>query len=215
LLLAYRTLAKARLFASQASSASAKNWEAFAANFEAAVVFGRSVTFHLQKELRSTPGFDTWYEAEQERMRADPVLSLFKDERNFILKQGPARLKDRKHVLVETAGTVEMAGELQVKVIRGSPWYRRSVSILWEDFKRDLLQRFKPLIPRRSPRRPAPASHPGTVATERHVHFLDHEGFRDSPALDLLQYFFDTLQVMIQTAEGRFSSSTEKSNDGA
>ena len=54
------------------------------------IVFGRSVTFVLQN-LRSTVGkerFDTWYEPEQELMKADPVLKYFVKLRNDLEKQG-------------------------------------------------------------------------------------------------------------------------------
>jgi hypothetical protein len=51
---------------------------------EAAIVFGRGVTFHLQKEYRRRPAFECWYCDQQSIMEADPIFKFFRDTRNFI-----------------------------------------------------------------------------------------------------------------------------------
>jgi len=53
------------------------------------IVFGRSVTFVLQN-LRSVIEleFDSWYQAEQQKMRIDPLMRYFLKARNEIEKQG-------------------------------------------------------------------------------------------------------------------------------
>lgn len=58
------------------------------------VVFGRSVTFTLQtlRGVISRAEFDAWYENEQEAMRGDPLMKLFHDLRNEILKEGRLRV---------------------------------------------------------------------------------------------------------------------------
>lgn len=55
-----------------------------------AVTSGRSVTFAIQNLKNRVDGFDDWYEPVQERMRADPVCSYFRDMRNRIEKQATA-----------------------------------------------------------------------------------------------------------------------------
>ena len=53
------------------------DWEACIANLEAALQAGRNVTFRLQKELSSRPGFRDWYEpmqAKDEGRSADAFL---------------------------------------------------------------------------------------------------------------------------------------------
>ena len=53
------------------------------------IVFGRSVTFVIQN-LRSVfpDEFDTWYQAEQELLRQDPLARYFVEARNALEKQG-------------------------------------------------------------------------------------------------------------------------------
>lgn len=48
----------------------------------------RNTTFMLQSSKANIPGFDAWYAAEQEKMRADPVLRWVVDARNTVVKQG-------------------------------------------------------------------------------------------------------------------------------
>ncbi|WP_454776421.1 hypothetical protein [Janthinobacterium tructae] len=52
------------------------------------IVFGRSVTFTLQNLSSKADGFDEWYLAEQEVMKADSLMKYFLNLRNEILKQG-------------------------------------------------------------------------------------------------------------------------------
>ena len=49
----------------------------------------RSVTFVLQKAMSDVPGFTTWYEQQQARMKADAPMCFFLDLRNISQKQGP------------------------------------------------------------------------------------------------------------------------------
>jgi hypothetical protein len=62
--------------------------EAFCFVLNAALAAFRSVTFVLQKEKRTIPGFDGWYTDWQAQMRADPVLRWLATARNHVLKEG-------------------------------------------------------------------------------------------------------------------------------
>lgn len=64
--IARETLEAARLFAKQADAAG-NDIMGFRHNLEAAIVFGRSVTFHIQKEFTRHAGFDKWYSEQQLR----------------------------------------------------------------------------------------------------------------------------------------------------
>ena len=48
----------------------------------------RSVTFLLQKEMRSVSGFDEWWRDRVAEMRNDPSMEFFKESRNFSQKEG-------------------------------------------------------------------------------------------------------------------------------
>ena len=98
------TLAKARFFIDCAEETSSRDRHAFCHFLEAAIVFARSVTFHLQKELRHCDDFDSWYTPWQDRLRADLLSSFLMEQRNYVLKEGA--LGVNKHVAVELSATV-------------------------------------------------------------------------------------------------------------
>jgi hypothetical protein len=47
----------------------------------------RSITLVMQKEYAHTPGFESWYEHQQEEMRKDGLLTFFKELRNTSIHQ--------------------------------------------------------------------------------------------------------------------------------
>jgi hypothetical protein len=55
------TIKKARFFVDQASRTDPNDREAITNNVEAAIVFARSVTIHLQSEFAHVPGCHEWY----------------------------------------------------------------------------------------------------------------------------------------------------------
>jgi hypothetical protein len=79
-----KTLARGGSFVNQAEVAGIGNRQAFELDLEAAIVFRRSVTVHLQKEYRRRLGFQSWYSDQQSIMEADPIFKFFRDTRNFI-----------------------------------------------------------------------------------------------------------------------------------
>ena len=60
----------------------------FAYELNAFLSAARSVTFLLQKEMRSVPGFDNWWNDRMAEMRNDPAMKFFKELRNFSQKEG-------------------------------------------------------------------------------------------------------------------------------
>jgi hypothetical protein len=63
------------------------------------ITFGRSVTFVIQnlrgvKEL----DFDSWYQAHQDAMKADPLMRYFVDARNELEKQGKLSVATSAHL---------------------------------------------------------------------------------------------------------------------
>jgi hypothetical protein len=65
-----------------------RNEAASIMHFDAAVSALRSATFVLQKEGSGKPGFDEWYQAQQDKMKADRILRLVVDLRNEAEKEG-------------------------------------------------------------------------------------------------------------------------------
>ena len=128
---ARRTLERAEFFLERAAQSGIDDRTVFRHYFEAAIVFGRSVTFHIQSEFAHRPDFSTWYQVQQDAMRANPLSRFFLDQRNFVLKVGQLALS--KHVSVEINGIVRLSSSLTVVVVRGQPWYRRPLRIILAD----------------------------------------------------------------------------------
>lgn len=95
--IARRTLTKARFFVDQVERCGTDDQTAFETYIEAAIVFGRSVTFHIKSEYSHRPGFDTWYSPHETAMRSDPLFDFFLNTRNFVLHEGPVEFHKVDH----------------------------------------------------------------------------------------------------------------------
>ena len=202
--IARRTLRKAKYFAEQAEQSKVGQREAFETQLEAAIVFGRSVTFHIQKEFVHEEGFEDWYSSNQNKLNNDSVAKFFLERRNFILKQGPVNI--HKIIIAEIHVTANVSCTVEAKVIRGKPWYRRSIRTLWSDFKMP----FVGWINRRRQRRElertrAKASQEPESKVTHEYFFLDQE-WSKRPAVELLNEWLDKLETIVNDAERKFAA---------
>lgn len=201
---ARKTLAKADFFLARAEEAGFTDREAFCHFLEAAIVFARSVTLHLQKEFRRCNGFDSWYQGWRSRMRGDALCSFLTEQRNYALKEGP--LGVRKNVSVEIAETVFVEESVHVVVKRGRPWYRRPPRILIEDGIWPLRQWWHERKQRRERdrrRREAPRREAKGTVRETY-HFAD-PNWNATPAVDLIRRHLSLLEQVVTDAETRFT----------
>lgn len=202
--IARRTLQRALFFLTQARSVGVEDRVSFLHYFESAIVFGRSVTFHLQSEYAHSTGFESWYRGQQERMRADSLARFFVDKRNFVLKEG--QLSIGKHADIEIHATVKLSTSVHVLVSRGQPWYRRSSRILVEDMLRPLRGRLNEWRKQRHRARADMARARGRQATvTQSLRFAD-ETWRDQPALELLERYLRGLEPLVSEAERQFAA---------
>lgn len=196
-------LEKARFFADRARKAGSPQRDEFVNFFEAAIVFARSTTFHLQAEYRNKPGFEEWYSAQQKAMRTDPVCQLFLKQRNFILKQGPASLHKKTSIAI--ADELMISDVVRIKVIRGKPWYRRHPKIIWEDVCRMAMEPIRRSMEQRETRRRLRSrKHSKAEATEDF--FFDDSRWRDIPALNLFLRYLTKLESVVDDADTRFGN---------
>lgn len=175
----------------------------YAAFLEAAIVFARSVTFHLQKELREIPGFDEWYAQEQALLSVDPVAKYFLEQRNYILKQGSVQV--RLNVGIALSAVMPMTGSLSFVVTRGQPWYRRSPRILVHD----AVRRLRNFVEQWKQRVRAKRFIGRTLAQQRSIAITKTIQFADNPfnnasAIELLERYFLVLDGVLSRAEKRF-----------
>ena len=204
-LVAAGTLERARYFLARASASAASEPHGMRYDLEAAIIFARSVTFHLQKELSGRPGFEEWYAATQMNLSKNPAARFLLETRNFILKEGPAPVQRRIVAILNEVAELDEA--LQVRVKRGSPWYRRSARILFEDTiwpVRELLARVRQAREQRAKRarlRPAEASPSAAIQV-----VFGTPPVEDQSVFTVVEAHFQELGRIVQDAQERFGS---------
>jgi hypothetical protein len=200
--IAAQTLGRANFFLDYAESYAPSDRRGFEHFLEAAIVYGRSVTFHLQKEFSKYSGFDDWYREKREEMEKDPLFRFFLEKRNYILKEGPVSIQ--KTIAITISETITASSFVEVQVIRGKPWYKRGPKILLDDLRTPLLQKYRKWKYERelARRRKIPNAHEQTEVSEI-LHFEETE-WRNRPATDLVREYLQKLTAVIDEAEMRF-----------
>jgi len=62
--------------------------EEFEAFVEAAIIFGRAAVHRFKTKHERHPAWKAWWDS----LINDPTMTFFRDERNWILKQGPPKI---------------------------------------------------------------------------------------------------------------------------
>jgi hypothetical protein len=197
------TLRKAQFFLEQARRADPNDRDAIATNLEAAIVFCRSVTFHLQSQFAHSPGFAEWYAEQQKRLSEDHLSRFMLQQRNYVLKVGPASVE--RIIDVTITESVFASDEVSVQIIRGKPWYKRSPKILVEDFIYPFREKVRRWQQRRSRLKRARNSQQSSSTVTRDALFFTNSEWQKTPALDLVNQQLSTLGEIVAQAEARFS----------
>lgn len=196
-------LDQARFFCSQASQAKNGGRDALVTNFEAAIVFARSVTLCLQKEFNDKPGFSEWYSRKQDTMKQDPLFNLFREKRNYILKVGSTNI--RKLISVELTEQIGVSDFVAVKVVRGSPWYRRSPKTIWQDICASVKEPLRAWNWKRKMRMKVKRKTPPTLAKVSESYYLDDPAWGGRDAFDLFEEYVSKLEAIVSESETNFS----------
>jgi len=196
-------LDQARLFISQASQAKPDQRDILTTNLEAGIVFARSVTFCLQKDFHDKPGFDAWYSSKQDLMRQEPLFKLFLEKRNYVLKQGSAGI--HKVINLEAAETITLSEFARIRVIRGRPWYQRTLKILWEDFRASIREPIREWMWKRKMRRKPKRKRPPSSVKISEGYYFDDPAWENREIFDLLREYLDKLEQIVAEAEKTFS----------
>lgn len=197
------TIAKVRLFLEQARRADRSDYHAISTNLEGAIVFCRSVTFHMQSQFAHVPGFEAWYEEQQNILREQRLSRFLLNQRNYVLKVGPTIVN--RTVGVSIIESLMVRGEITVEVIRGQPWYRRSPKILFEDLVYPLRQRIRLWGERRRWRATAKkkTAESARITNTDEFYFADAE-WKEQPAIQLIEQQLAIFTNIVTEAEARF-----------
>lgn len=198
---ARNTLYGAQYFVANAIAAGGGDLTVFGYNVEAAIVFGRSVTFHLQKEFADCPDFPAWYTDWQTKLNADPICRYFLTKRNYVLKEGPAQLARSVTIFIDAGLT--MHAELRHTRISVGPWCHRFYQWFLEILRRVRRSKEKKQIAAKAK---SAIDRPAPTRAEVRVEFQDSP-VPNRQAIDLLKYYLDMLDEVVTEAEGRWASS--------
>jgi hypothetical protein len=207
---ARRTLERARRFLDRAVEAGVQWRTEFEDDLEAAIIFGKSVDYHLQAEFKHVAGFQAWHDADTRRLKAIPLVRWMVGQRDYAVHTEP--LKTHSVWTVNPQGGIRLSGTAIVKVVRGQSWYRRPRRVLWEDLRhsaeeraRHARARFSRIWRRARPQRAAVLARvpPSSTTTTQAFYFNDrHWGSR--PAVDLGREYLNVLDQIVAEAEARF-----------
>lgn len=221
---ARKTLRKARFFVSQAELCGLRDQTEFESYLEAAIVFARSITIHIQKAYKHRSGFESWYSRCRSGLESDPLCKFFIDTRNFILKQGQVGVKGVLSITPMPATAVGSVGHPTViitsKEARDTPskvYHRLRIPSIYEKFLagvKHFISKFcrcyKIAWNRVSAHNKA-VSHAhieqsNTISSE--TFYFDDPLWRDRPALALLKKYLDKLEMIVKDAEAKFEGVT-------
>ncbi len=197
------TIAKARFFLDYADNTGANERIAFCNFLESAIVFTRSVTFHLQKEFANQPGFTEWYVEHRKPLEQNRLGRFLLEQRNYLLKEGP--IATHRVIEMTMTGTVSLSCSATITVIRGAPWYKRSIRILWQDATYPLKEKLHAIRERRfqaKVQKELPQSQPQDIAHDD-IYFSNDE-WKSEPAVSLVRRLLDELETFVQKAESKF-----------
>jgi hypothetical protein len=176
--------------------------DGFAANLEAAIQFGRNVTWRMQHAFNDVPGFKAWDLERQARMGADPLFRFFNEVRLRITKRAESPIRPRTTVSLE--GGMLVFGWNVIEVPPQGPWYRWS----WRDLRRAPFRRLRRLRDRgrlhwRLKVESWRARRRGGQTTSQDFYF-DDPAWKDQPCRDLVSQYLDRLEAIVNEAESRF-----------
>jgi len=192
------TLERAKFFLGRAWVHGIEQPEVAEHYLNAAIVFGRSVTFHLQAEFSHRPDFDYWY-AWQENILRQPLPKFFNAARTLIVHKRTIDTRQRKR-------TSRIVGELPQSVIvlpaANAPWYRHAWAKAMQPIYRLQQRWFFFQARRRAKRLPIEVTHID-------LYFQDAE-FCDTPAPELVRRYLKTLEAVVKSAESELGQTPDE-----
>jgi hypothetical protein len=197
------TIAKAVFFLDRAEESGANERVAFCNYLEVAIVLTRSVTFHLQKEFANRPEFDNWYKDHQKSLSQNQLCRFLLNQRNYLLKEGP--INTHRLIEMNITESVHVSCSVTVTVMRGAPWYKRSLKTLWQDTTyrlRAMLHSFQVSWSKSKARKRLEQSS-SQVTEQDHIYF-SAEQWKSEPAIKLVRRALAELEVIVLQAEHMF-----------
>jgi hypothetical protein len=171
----------------------------YLANLEAAIVSARSTLDHLKSEFASKPGYRQWHDGEWRQLETNSVFNFISERRTWIVHRAAEKvnLTITMHAEMGAYATVTV----NATVIRGKPWYKRSLKILLEDWRANRLRR---LTVRQPARIPAPTLPIRPNVEDGQIFYFEDAQWRSKPALAFVGEYIDMVEKVVIGAEQKF-----------
>jgi len=196
---------KARYFLAQAENAErdpniSSARLPYIANLEAAIIWGRSTLDHLRSEFAGKLGYRRWHDAEWQRLETNPLFVFLTARREWIVHRSAESVNIAFNVAIVMSTSSSVA--CNAIVIRGQPWYRRPLKILWQDWKDSRAARGSRQEPqRREPVKDSPTT--SSAAPEQIFYFADPQ-WKSKSARVLVGDYIDLVEQVVGEAEQKF-----------
>jgi hypothetical protein len=201
-IVAFSAVDKARYFVNQAKS-NPDDVNKIKLNLEVAIIYCRSVTFHLQSQFARTQGFDEWYEAKRLELGSSRLSRFLLEQRNIALKQGP--LVMHRVVNVSVAVNISISTHVEVEVTRGAPWYKRSIKTLYEDSIAPVRKKIVSISHRLASLFEQKINKTDSVTVIDDLLYFSDDEWRNIPAVDLVEKQLNILEELVKEAQQLFS----------
>ena len=154
----------------------------------------------MQKDLNHHPEFEVWYAPKKDALARNTTARFVLESRNVILKEGPITIP--KETLLSLEEGITLSDTVEVKVVRGNPWYRRSPGILWDDFCADVLRplkaRLRKFVPIRQSQQNRTSVQSATIVDR---YYFDADDLRHVAAFEVLDEYFALLDEILKDWE--------------
>ena len=105
-------LSRAYLFLEKADATTAAERNDFEAFLEASIIFARAAIHRFKTEHGGHPLFNQWWAS----LAANPTIRFFRDERDFILKEGPAKIGQKLYAgFFDASKNLTISGNVPTK----------------------------------------------------------------------------------------------------
>jgi hypothetical protein len=172
---------------------------------EAAILFGRQVTFQMQYEYSARAGFKSWYQIIQTQLKSDELARFMTEARTAIVHTAPVPINR----MIFLAGTSigGSSGRAELTVIH-NPLHRRG-------FRSRIAQAFNHMknvlrltVANQGPVMVAPPLAPPTERPQpkapESYYFFNHADWRERSAIGLVGEYLDKLAAVVNEVETKF-----------
>jgi hypothetical protein len=199
------TLTDALFFHAAASQAPQAEQVLITRYINAAILFGRHVTFQMQYEYSARAGFEPWYQVIQTGLNSDKLVRFMAEARTAKVHKAPLPINRMIFLAGTSFGGSSARAELTVK---HNPLYRRGFRSRIEQALGQMKRILRLVATNQRPLMVAPPLTPPTERPQPKVpesyYFFDHADWRERSAIELVGEYLEKLAAVVNEVETKF-----------